>query len=53
MPNDGLGILLKMAETAVKIQQMMGTFVSRKLLYETPGVLVRERAKADYGIDLS
>jgi Asp/Glu/hydantoin racemase len=50
---DGLGILLKMAETAVKIQQMMGTFVSRKLLYQTPDELVRQRAKADYGIDLS
>lgn len=50
---DGLGILLKMAETAVRIQQMMGTFVSRKMLYQAPGAVVRERAKHDYGIDLS
>src|SRR6185295_10727257 len=50
---DGLGILLKMAETAVRIQGFMGTFVSRKMLYETPGQVVRERAKQDYGLDLS
>ena len=50
---DGLAILIKMAETAVKIQQIMGTFVSRKLLYQMPGQVVRERAKQDYGIDLS
>jgi len=50
---DGLGILLKMAETAVKIQGFMGTFVSRKMLYQAPGQVVRERAKQDYGIDLS
>ena len=50
---DGLGILLKMAETAVRIQQLMGTFVSRKMLYQAPGAIVRERAKHDYGIDLS
>ena len=50
---DGLGILLKMAETAVGIQKFMGTFVSRKMLYQMPGAVVRERAKQDYGIDLS
>ena len=50
---DGLAILIKMAETAVKIQKIMGTFVSRKLLYQMPGQVVRERAKQDYGIDLS
>ena len=50
---DGLGILLKMAETAVKIQRLMGTFVSRKMLYQMPGQVVRERAKQDYGIDLT
>ena len=50
---DGLGILLKMAETAVKIQRLTGTFVSRKMLYQMPGEVVRERAKQDYGIDLS
>ena len=50
---DGLGILLKMAETAVKIQEFMGTFVSRKMLYQTPGAVVLEKAKQDYGIDLS
>src|SRR5262245_33099792 len=49
---DGLGILLKMAETAVKIQGFMGTFVSRKLLYEMPGQVIRERAKQEYGLDL-
>lgn len=50
---DGLGILLKMAETAVRIHGFMGTFVSRKMLYQMPGEVVRERAKQDYGIDLS
>ena len=49
---DGLGILLKMAETAVKIRQFMGTFVSRKMLYQTPDKVVLEKAKQDYGIDL-
>ena len=49
---DGLAILLKMAETAVKIQRLTGTFVSRKMLYQTPGREVLERAKQDYGIDL-
>ena len=42
-----------MAETAVRIQSITGTFVSRKMLYQTPGEVVRERAKQDYGIDLS
>lgn len=50
---DGLAVLMKMAETAVKIKQVMGTFVSRKMLYQTPGESVRERAKKEYGIDLS
>ncbi|MGZ5125251.1 MAG: aspartate/glutamate racemase family protein [Burkholderiales bacterium] len=50
---DGLGILIKMAETAVRIKQMMGTFVSRKLLYQMPSEIVRERARKEYGIDLS
>jgi allantoin racemase len=50
---DGLAVLIKMAETAVKLQAIMGTFVSRKLLYQMPGAAVRERAKDDYGIDLS
>ena len=50
---DGLAILLKMAETAVRIQSITGTFVSRKMLYQMPGEVVRERAKQDYGIDLS
>ena len=50
---DGLAVLIKMAETAVKLQAVMGTFVSRKLLYQMPGATVRERAKNDYGIDLS
>ena len=49
---DGLSVLIKMAETAVKLQQIMGTFVSRKLLYQMPNATVRERAKNDYGIDL-
>lgn len=50
---DGLAVLIKMAETAVKIQQIMGTFVSRKMLYQKPGQVVRDRAKQEYGIDLS
>jgi allantoin racemase len=50
---DGLAVLLKMTEMAVKTQKIMGTFVSRKLLYQAPGEAIRERAKKDYGIDLS
>ena len=50
---DGLAVLIKMAETAVKLQRIMGTVVSRKLLYQTPSATVRESAKRDYGIDLS
>ncbi len=50
---DGLAVLIKMAETAVKIQQITGSFVSRKLLYQMPGETVREKAKKAYGIDLS
>ena len=50
---DGLAVLIKMAETAVKIQQITGSFVSRKLLYQMPGKEIREKAKQAYGIDLS
>jgi len=50
---DGLAVLLKMAETAVKIQRVTGTFVSRKMLYQAPGEAVREKARQDYGIDLT
>jgi allantoin racemase len=50
---DGLAILVKMAETAVKIKNITGTFISRKLLYQMPGEFIRERAKKDYGIDLT
>ena len=50
---DGLAILLKMAETAVKIQSLTGTFVSRKMLYQSPGEAVIEKTRQDYGIDLS
>ena len=49
---DGLAMLMKMAETAVKLQKIMGTVVSRKMLYQMPGAEVREKAKQDYGIDL-
>lgn len=49
---DGLAMLIKMAETAVKLQKIMGTVVSRKMLYQMPGPEVREKAKQDYGIDL-
>jgi hypothetical protein len=50
---DGLGIVLKMAETAVKIRQVVGTFVSRKMLYQMPGADVLAKAGQDYGIELS
>lgn len=50
---DGLAVLIKMAETAVKLHGLMGTFVSRKLLYQAPSEVVRSRAKQDYGIDLT
>ncbi len=49
---DGLAVLMKMAESAVKLQRIMGTVVSRKGLYQAPGAVVRERAKTEYGIDL-
>jgi allantoin racemase len=49
---DGLAVLMKMTETAVKIQKITGTFVSRKLLYQMPGEVVREKAKTEYGIEL-
>ena len=49
----GLAVLIKMAETAVKLHKIMGTFVSRKLLYQTPSAAVRESARKDYGIDLT
>ncbi|RPI47445.1 MAG: hypothetical protein EHM59_04310 [Betaproteobacteria bacterium] len=48
---DGLAVLLKMAETAVKVQGIMGTFVSRKLLYQRPDEAILERARNDYGIE--
>lgn len=50
---DGLAILIKMAELAVKIKEITGTFISRKLLYQMPSEVIRQRAKEDYGIDLS
>jgi hypothetical protein len=49
---DGLAMLMKMAETAVKLHKIMGAFVSRKMLYQMPGPEVHEKAKQDYGIDL-
>ena len=49
---DGLAVLIKMAETAVRLQKIMGTFVSRKMLYQMPGEVVRERAKREYGLDI-
>lgn len=48
---DGLAMLIKMAETAVKLHKIMGTVVSRKMLYQMPGQDVRAKAKQDYGID--
>jgi Asp/Glu/hydantoin racemase len=50
---DGLAVLMKMTETAVKLHGIMGTFVSRKLLYQAPSALVRDSAKKDYGIDIA
>lgn len=47
---DGLAMLMKMAETAVRLQKIMGTVVSRKLLYQMPGEDVRAKAQQDYGI---
>lgn len=49
---DGLAVTMKMAETAVKIQRTMGTFVSRKLLYQKPSEQIRAKAKEEYGFDL-
>lgn len=49
---DGLAMLIKMAETAVRLRGIMGTVVSRKMLYQTPDPQVLQRARLDYGIDL-
>ena len=49
---DGLTMLIKMAETMVKLQKTMGSVVSRKLLYQSPDPAVLEKAKQDYGIAL-
>jgi allantoin racemase len=49
---DGLAMLIKMAETAVKLQKIMGTVVSRKMLYQMPGQEVLAKARQDYGIEL-
>lgn len=49
---DGLAMLIKMAETMVKLQKIMGSVVSRKMLYQTPDAAVLAKAKQDYGIDL-
>jgi allantoin racemase len=49
---DGLAMLIKMAETAVRLHRIMGTVVSRKMLYQMPDAQVLEKAKQDYGIDL-
>jgi Asp/Glu/hydantoin racemase len=49
---DGLAMLIKMAETAVRLHQIMGTVVSRKMLYQMPGAEVLEKARQDYGIAL-
>jgi allantoin racemase len=49
---DGLAMLMKMTEMAVKLQNIMGTVVSRKMLYQTPGPDVLEKARKDYGLEL-
>lgn len=48
---DGLAMLIKMAETMVKLHKIMGGVVSRKMLYQKPDPDVLERAKKDYGIE--
>lgn len=50
---DGLTVLIKMAENAVRLQRILGPMVSRKLLYQAPSDMVREMAKREYGIDLT
>jgi allantoin racemase len=47
---DGLAVLIKMAETMVRLQKIMGTVVSRKMLYQKPDAAVLEKAVKDYGI---
>lgn len=49
---DGLAMLIKMAETAVRLHKIMGTVVSRKQLYQMPPADVLEKARQDYGIAL-
>ena len=45
---DGLAMLIKMAETSVKLHKIMGTVVSRKKLYEQPPADVIAKARQDY-----
>jgi allantoin racemase len=49
---DGLAMLIKMAETSVRLQKIMGTVVSRKMLYQMPGAEVLAKARQDYGLDI-
>lgn len=49
---DGLAMLIKMAETAVRLHKVMGTVVSRKQLYQMPPADVLEKARQDYGISI-
>ncbi len=47
---DGLAMLMKMAEMSVKLHKLMGTVVSRKMLYQKPDADVLAKAARDYGI---
>lgn len=47
---DGLAMLMKMAEMSVKLHKIMGTVVSRKMLYQKPDADVLAKAAKDYGI---
>ena len=49
---DGLAMLIKMAETMVKLQKTMGSVVSRKMLYQAPDAAVLQKAQQDYGLTL-
>ena len=49
---NGIPIAVKQAEMAVKLQAIMGSVVSRKMLYQMPPADVLAKAKQDYGIDL-
>ena len=49
---DGTIILTKMAEAAVKLHRLTGTFTSKRMTYAPPGGHVLREVRAAYGPDI-